>query len=107
MDRGRIRLAGGVWTSGWVAAGLFAALASLAPAAHARDVSNVELWRMIISESIASYARSCPCPYSADRLGQPCGERSAYHRAPSASAPKCFPQDISDEQIARYRERLQ
>jgi hypothetical protein len=71
-----------------------------------REVTDIALWKMIIRDSIAAYPRSCPCPYSADRLGQPCGDRSAYARAPSAPT-VCYPQDIREEQLARYREKFQ
>jgi hypothetical protein len=80
----------------------FASLAQPPP----RQVTDIELWKMIIRDSIAAYPRSCPCPYSADRLGQPCGDRSAYFRATSA-APVCYPQDIPEPQLARYREKFQ
>lgn len=84
----------------------FALIAGGALAQESRAVGDIALWKMIIRDSIAAYPRSCPCPYSADRLGQPCGDRSAYSRAPTAPT-VCYPQDISEEQLARYREKFQ
>ncbi|MBP2540811.1 MULTISPECIES: SH3 domain-containing protein [Agrobacterium] len=46
----------------------------------------------IIAESVASYPGTCACPYSTDRRGRRCGNRSAY------SKPACrisFRQNIS------------
>jgi hypothetical protein len=86
--------------------GLLIATSSSFAQAPAREISDLEIWKSIIRDSIQAYGRSCPCPYSEDRLGQQCGNRSAYFRATSAP-PTCYPRDISDEQIARYREKLQ
>jgi hypothetical protein len=99
--RGRMLLAIAV-LGGWLTVGGTTSEAARPP----EPVSEIALWKMIIHDSIAAYPRSCPCPYSADRLGQRCGNNSAYHRSPS-TAPVCYPQDITDEQLARYREAQQ
>jgi hypothetical protein len=100
-NRGRLAVLGR-----WVGGIGLAMVAFGAFAQEPREVTDIALWKMIIRDSIAAYPRSCPCPYSADRLGQPCGDRSAYARAPS-SPTFCYPQDIPEEQIARYREKFQ
>ena len=64
--------------------------------------SDAEVKQRIIRESIASYAGSCPCPYSRDRAGRSCGRRSAYSR-PGGAAPICYPSDISAEEVRRAR----
>ena len=70
--------------------------------------TEIQIWKAIIADSIASYPQLCPCPYSRNRAGRTCGERSAYSRVASATGRlMCFPQDIPDQEIARYRERLQ
>jgi hypothetical protein len=70
--------------------------------------TEVDIWKAIISDSIAAYPHSCPCPYSPNRAGRACGERSAYSRVAGASGQlMCYPQDIPDSEIARYRERMQ
>ena len=97
--RGRIGLAYGF-------ASLLLALTSFSALAETRAVGEADIWSMIIRDSIVSYPRSCPCPYSADRSGRRCGDRSAYTRS-SATALMCYPRDIPDEEIARYRERYQ
>jgi hypothetical protein len=97
--RGRIGLAYGFVS-------LLLALTSFSALAEKRAVNEADIWTMIIHDSIVSYPRSCPCPYSADRSGRRCGDRSAYTRS-GATALICYPQDIPDEQITRYRERYQ
>ena len=37
-----------------------------------------------------------------DRAGRKCGARSAYSK-PGGRAPLCFPSDVSDEMVVRYR----
>lgn len=69
----------------------------------AADLSDDEIRRLIIEESISSYPGSCPCPYNRARNGSRCGGRSAYSRAGGYS-PMCFPQDVSDEIVERYRD---
>ena len=97
--RGRIGL-----SYGFVS--LLLMLTSLSALAETRAVSEADIWSMIIRDSIVSYARGCPCPYSADRSGRRCGDRSAYARH-GATVLMCYPQDIPDAEIARYRERYQ
>lgn len=92
---------------GFVGCLLGLGLATVQAKAETPDrISDVTIWKMIIRDSIAAYKKSCPCPYSADRLGQRCGANSAYARETPA-APMCYPQDIPDEQIALYRAKLQ
>lgn len=87
-------------------------LALLAPAtfeaAQARDVqpqlSDDNIRKQIISDSISAYPGNCPCPYNSARNGSRCGARSAYSRA-GGYATLCFPADVSDEMVLRYRLR--
>lgn len=89
-----VRLADG--TAGWVSAEFVGA--------EAPALSDGEVRKRLIAESIAGYAGSCPCPYHSDRAGRSCGRRSAYSR-PGGAAPLCYPRDVSAEAIARYRAR--
>ena len=73
---------------------------------QSRYLSEADLWRMIIRDSINAYPHLCPCPYSPNRAGKACGDRSGYSRFNNGSL-LCYPQDIPDETIARYRERMQ
>lgn len=56
----------------------------------------------IIAESLANYPGTCACPYSTDRRGRRCGNRSAYSK-PGGYAPVCFAQDVTKSMIEAYR----
>lgn len=55
----------------------------------------------IISQSIASYPGSCPCPYNRDRGGRRCGARSAWSR-PGGYSPICFDSDVTEARLQTY-----
>lgn len=69
--------------------------------AHA--LSDAEIKKAIIQQSISSYPGNCPCPYNTDRAGRSCGRRSAYSRAGGYS-PLCYPNDVTDEMIRNYKD---
>jgi hypothetical protein len=89
-----------------VASGVFALLLSLlvfdASARGPQATTTDEIKRQIIRESIASYPGRCPCPYNTARNGSSCGRRSAYSR-PGGYSPLCYPQDVSEDMVERYR----
>ena len=66
--------------------------------------SDEDIKEKIIRDSIASYPGRCPCPYNTDRAGRECGARSAWSK-PGGRAPVCYPDDVSDEMVRRYKER--
>ena len=68
----------------------------------AAELSNSEIRQLLIQQSIASYPGNCPCPYNLDRAGRRCGARSAYTK-PGGKSPLCFPEDVTDEMVKRYR----
>ena len=70
----------------------------------ATDLSDAEIRQVLIRQSIAAYPGNCPCPYNVDRAGRQCGVRSAYNK-PGGHAPLCFPADVTDELIAKYRSK--
>jgi uncharacterized protein YraI len=67
-------------------------------------ISTSVIIQRIISDSIAAYPGSCPCPFNTDRGGRRCGKRSAYSK-PGGYAPICFPQDVTKSMIDAFRER--
>jgi len=81
-----------------------AALALMASPVLAQTSADQRDRQAMIEESIRSYAGSCPCPYNSDRAGRRCGQRSAYSK-PGGASPLCFPEDISDAMLARWRAR--
>lgn len=69
-----------------------------------KRLSDAQVRKILIDESIAAYDGSCPCPYSRARNGSRCGKRSAYSREGGA-APLCFDQDVTAEMVSEYRAR--
>ncbi len=66
-------------------------------------LSDKEIRGILIQQSIASYPGRCPCPYNTMKNGRSCGKRSAYSK-PGGYSPLCYPADVSDEMVERYRE---
>jgi hypothetical protein len=75
----------------------------ITPIAQAKSaLSDAEIKRTLIKQSIASYPGNCPCPYHAARNGSSCGRRSAWSR-PGGYAPLCYPDDVTRSMVADYR----
>ena len=72
------------------------------PAQAAETLTDAQIRQLIIRESLSSYPGNCPCPWNSDRAGRMCGRRSAYNK-PGGYAPKCFAEDISDDEVKRFR----
>ncbi|AXE32750.1 hypothetical protein DK842_18075 [Chromobacterium phragmitis] len=81
------------------------ALLLAAGVANAKPMSDQQIKRAIIKESIESYYGNCPCPYNTARNGSSCGRRSAYSR-PGGEAPICYEKDVTKEMVKEYREHL-
>lgn len=67
-----------------------------------QNLTDDEIRRILIRQSIATYSGNCPCPYNTDSAGRRCGKRSAYSK-PGGASPLCYPQDVTEEMIERYR----
>ena len=65
-------------------------------------LTDDQIRKQMISESIAAYPGNCPCPYNLARNGSRCGKRSAYSR-PGGYAPLCYSSDVSDKKVEDYR----
>jgi len=66
------------------------------------NLSDGEVKRLVIQESVASYPGRCPCPYNVDRAGRSCGRRSAYSR-PGGYSPICYESDVTPQMVQQYR----
>lgn len=66
--------------------------------------SDDEIAERIIAESIASYPGPCACPFNTTRNGSSCGRKSAYSK-PGGYSPVCYKDDLTTEDIAKYRQR--
>ena len=102
MRSGRTR-----FTGGWAGIGLALIIGTFTAPSSAQTSTpdDVDIWKMIIRDSIASYRGLCPCPYSPNRAGRACGSRSAHSRVDGSVI--CFVNDIPEAEVVRYRQRLQ
>ena len=75
---------------------------AVSPAAARPKLTDAQIKRALIQESIASYPGNCPCPYNTARNGSACGRRSAWSRA-GGYAPLCYPSDVTKADIEEYR----
>jgi hypothetical protein len=66
--------------------------------------SDADIRDRIIEESMAAFPGKCPCPQSLLNSGKRCGKNSAYSSKGGGARPKCYPSDVSDAQVKRYRE---
>jgi hypothetical protein len=83
---------------------LAAVLVARAALAQA-PLSDDEIRRRIVHESVASYAGTCPCPESINAAGHRCGRNSAYSR-PGGATVFCYVEDVTKEMVDQYRQRL-
>jgi hypothetical protein len=72
--------------------------------ADQQRLSDSEIRQLLIRQSIAAYSGACPCPETRNSRGARCGGNSAYNRA-GGNRPLCYPSDVTDAMIQRYRER--
>lgn len=68
-----------------------------------KKLSDDQIKKAIIKDSIDQYPGNCPCPYNIARNGSSCGRRSAYSRG-GGYAPICYPSDVTKEMIKEWRE---
>jgi hypothetical protein len=77
----------------------------LSSPAHAKGaLTDAQVKKAIIAESIASYPGNCPCPYNSASNGSSCGGRSAYSRK-GGYGPTCYAKDITPQEVAAWRAR--
>lgn len=69
-----------------------------------KKLSDDQIAKILIRQSIIGYSGNCPCPYNTTSRGHRCGGRSAYSR-PGGASPLCFRRDVTDAMIERYRDR--
>ena len=84
----------------------YALAAPAAPAVHDRApaLSDQQVKKRIIADSIDAYPGKCPCPYNAARNGSACGGRSAWSRK-GGYAPICYEREIDDEKVRTWRQQ--
>ena len=67
--------------------------------------NELELKKMIIKDMISNYKGYCPCPYSVDSYGKKCYENSLYLKPNSWYKPMCYPEDVTQIVIKRYKNK--
>jgi hypothetical protein len=68
------------------------------------QMSDAEIRRALIRDSLAGYRGNCPCPYNVNRAGKPCGPSSAYSK-PGGQSPLCYERDVTPAMVEQYRRR--
>lgn len=83
---------------------LLAMMVSVSPAHAKKPMTDEEIKKAIIQESIESYYGNCPCPYNTTSNGRSCGRRSAYSR-PGGESPICYASDVTKAMIQDFKSR--
>lgn len=78
--------------------------APAAPADKPAQLTEQQIRKQIIEESIAAYPGRCPCPYNVMRNGSACGGRSAWSRQ-GGYAPVCYEREVTQEMVRQHQER--
>nr|WP_312686820.1 hypothetical protein [Kosakonia sp.] len=87
--------------------GMIAAISLLLAAegmAKTAPLTDAQIKKAIIAESISQYPGTCACPYNQARNGSHCGKRSAWSRA-GGYAPVCYDNEVTKEMMDAWRER--
>ena len=71
-----------------------------------QNITDEEIKKLIIQQSISSYPGPCACPYSATSRGHRCGGRSAYSK-PGGYSPICYGEQITESMIKEFNKKLQ
>jgi len=88
-----------------LAAGLTAFVAAGAQAQKARKpLTDDQIRKQLVKDSLKAYTGACPCPESRNDSGQRCGRNSAYLRSGGEDRPLCYPSNVSDTAIKKYRD---
>ena len=69
-----------------------------------RILTDAEVKKAIIAESIRKYPGNCPCPYNVAKNGSSCGKRSAWSK-PGGYSPICYEKEVTAEMVATWRNR--
>lgn len=71
-----------------------------------KPLTDAEIRKILIQQSIANYPGNCPCPYNLASNGSRCGKRSAYSK-PGGYSPLCYPADVSDKTVEDFRKQVE
>lgn len=68
-------------------------------------LSDSEIRKIMIQQSVSQYPGNCPCPYFRASNGSRCGKRSAWSR-PGGYAPLCYESDISEKMLKNNKAQI-
>ena len=68
------------------------------------ELTDAEIRKILIEQSLRAYSGRCPCPYNVMRNGRRCGGNSAYSR-PGGASPICYDRDVTERMIESFRQR--
>lgn len=71
-------------------------------------MTDDQIRQLIMQGSITEYTErygtsSCPCPYSPGKGGHNCGIDSGYYQGEGAVSLRCYPRDVTEEEVDQYR----
>ena len=67
-----------------------------------KQLTDDEIAKLIIQDSINHYPKQCACPYSLMKNGRVCAGRSAYSK-PGGASPLCYREDVTAEAIRQWQ----
>lgn len=76
----------------------------------ASALTNAQIKQKLIERSIDAYLSTgavCPCPYSKDKNGAPCGDNNTWTLDKKYSASHsiyCYPGDVKESAVQQFRD---
>ncbi len=68
-----------------------------------KPMTDKEIKQNILAGMLKSYEGECPCPFSMDKKGKPCGDDSEYFQTRGRIL--CYERDIADSDVNAYRQK--
>ena len=76
----------------------------VAPVCAQQRLSDADVRKLMMQESLAGYRGTCPCPEFRAANGSKCGARSAYSKRGAAGL-LCYSEDITEQMLNDYKRR--
>lgn len=70
-----------------------------------RGMTDNEVRKNIIDGFTSSFKGDCACPENKDSKGNRCGDSSAYFKSNSDNSVKCYPADVTEDEVQDYRDQ--
>lgn len=66
--------------------------------------ADTPIKKRLMLESQSSYDGTCPCPFSLDKAGKRCDEKSEHTRT-GGKTPVCYENDVTIEMVQNYKKK--